>query len=459
MKYISTRNSKKTFSFKDVFLNALASDGGLFVPQNIPFFSIKELNELKKLSYNDLAAKIIIKFCSEEFEENELKEIVEKSYKSFRSKETVILKKYEDIYLLELFHGPTLAFKDIALQVIGNMYEKFLLNQKNKINIVVATSGDTGSAAINAIKGRNKLNIFVLHPQNKISEVQRKLMTTVKENNVFNIAVKGNFDDCQNLVKLMFVDNEFKNKINMSGVNSINWARIISQIVYYFYAFFKIEEKGKKINFSVPTGNFGDVYAGYISKRMGLPINKLIVATNRNDILKRVINTGEYKIEDVVETISPSMDIQVASNFERLIFDINSNDDLNVKEKMKNLKEQKFFRIDKNQLKSIKQDFVSESLSEKETQNFIKNFYNKFKIILDPHTAVGYGVLNKISSEGINVVLATAHPCKFPEAINKAIGLKPNLPKELDYIMSAKENYDLIPNNLDKIKNHILEKI
>ena len=459
MKYISTRNSKKTFSFKDVFLNALAPDGGLFVPQNIPFFSIKELNELKKLSYNDLAAKIIIKFCSEEFEENELKEIVEKSYKSFRSKETVILKKYEDIYLLELFHGPTLAFKDIALQVIGNMYEKFLLNQKNKINIVVATSGDTGSAAINAIKGRNKLNIFVLHPQNKISEVQRKLMTTVKENNVFNIAVKGNFDDCQNLVKLMFVDNEFKNKINMSGVNSINWARIISQIVYYFYAFFKIEEKEKKVNFSVPTGNFGDVYAGYISKRMGLPINKLIVATNRNDILKRVINTGEYKIEDVVETISPSMDIQVASNFERLIFDINSNDDLNVKEKMKNLKEQKFFRIDKNQLKSIKQDFVSESLSEKETQNFIKNFYNKFNVILDPHTAVGYGVLNKISSEGINVVLATAHPCKFPEAINKAIGLKPNLPKELDYIMSAKENYDLIPNNLDKIKNHILEKI
>ena len=459
MKYISTRNSKKTFSFKDVFLNALAPDGGLFVPQNIPFFSIKELNELKKLSYNDLAAKIIIKFCSEEFEENELKEIVEKSYKSFRSKETVILKKYEDIYLLELFHGPTLAFKDIALQVIGNMYEKFLLNQKNKINIVVATSGDTGSAAINAIKGRNKLNIFVLHPQNKISEVQRKLMTTVKENNVFNIAVKGNFDDCQNLVKSMFVDNEFKNKINMSGVNSINWARIISQIVYYFYAFFKIEEKEKKINFSVPTGNFGDVYAGYISKRMGLSINKLIVATNRNDILKRVINTGEYKIEDVVETISPSMDIQVASNFERLIFDINSNDDSNVKEKMKNLKEQKFFKIDNNQLKSIKHDFVSESLSEKETQNFIKNFYNKFNVILDPHTAVGYGVLNKISSEGINVVLATAHPCKFPEAINKAIGLKPNLPKELDYIMSAKENYDLIPNNLDKIKNHILEKI
>ena len=459
MKYISTRNSKKTFSFKDVFLNALAPDGGLFVPQNIPFFSIKELNELKKLSYNDLAVKIIIKFCSEEFEENELKEIVEKSYKNFRAKEAVTLKKYENIHLLELFHGPTLAFKDIAMQVIGNMYEKLLLNEKNKINIVVATSGDTGSAAINAIKGRKKLNIFVLHPQNKISSIQRKLMTTVKENNVFNIAVKGNFDDCQNLVKSMFIDNEFKNKINMSGVNSINWARIISQIVYYFYAFFKIEEKDKKINFSVPTGNFGDVYAGYISKRMGLSINKLIVATNQNDILKRAINTGEYKIENVIETISPSMDIQVASNFERLIFDINSNNDLDVKEKMRNLKEQKFFKIDENQLRNIKRDFISESLSEKETQDFIKNFYNKFKIFLDPHTAVGFGVLNKINCEGINIVLATAHPCKFPEAINKATGLKADLPNELNYIVNAKENYEIIPNNLDKIKSHILRKI
>ena len=459
MQYISTRNSKKIFSFKDVFLNALAPDGGLFIPKNIPIFSIEELNELKKLSYSELAVKIIIKFCSEEFRENELKEIIKKSYKNFRTNETVILKKYGDIHLLELFHGPTLAFKDIALQVIGNMYEKFLLNEKNKINIVVATSGDTGSAAINAIKGRNKLNIFVLHPQNKISEVQRKLMTTVKENNVFNIAVKGNFDDCQNLVKSMFIDYEFKNKINMSGVNSINWARIVVQIVYYFYAFFKIEENGKKINFSVPTGNFGDVYAGYISKRMGLSINKLIVATNQNDILKRAINTGEYKIEDVVETISPSMDIQVASNFERLIFDVNLNDDLNVKEKMNKLKEQKFFRIDKNHLKNIKRDFISESLSEKETQNFIKDFYNKFKIILDPHTAVGCGVLKKISCEGINVVLATAHSCKFPEAINKVLGLKPNLPDELNYIMNAKENCEIISNNLDKIKNYILKKI
>jgi len=458
MKYISTRNSKKTFSFKDVFLNALAPDGGLFVPQNIPFFSIKELNELKKLSYNDLAAKIIIKFCSEEFEENELKEIVEKSYKSFRSKETVILKKYEDIYLLELFHGPTLAFKDIALQVIGNMYEKFLLNQKNKINIVVATSGDTGSAAINAIKGRNKLNIFVLHPQNKISEVQRKLMTTVKENNVFNIAVKGNFDDCQNLVKSMFVDNEFKNKINMSGVNSINWARIISQIVYYFYAFFKIEEKGKKINFSVPTGNFGDVYAGYIAKKMGLPINKLIVATNKNDILKRVISTGIYKPKEVLQTISPSMDIQIASNFERLVFYIHSNDDQITLKKMEELKKNNEFKLNGEQMSILRDDFISESLSEDETKDVIKKINNNYNILVDPHTAIGIGVLDKLSTDGINIILSTAHPSKFPEVVKEATGKHPELPPKIKKIIEEEEKFDILPNDLNLIKKFIKER-
>ena len=388
-----------------------------------------------------------------------MREIIKDSYKNFRNEEVVEIKKIDNFYLLELFHGPTLAFKDIALQVIGNMYEKLLKKINKKINIIVATSGDTGAAAIDAIKGRKNINIFVLHPKDKISEIQRKFMTTVKENNVFNIAVEGNFDDCQNLVKSMFIDNKFKNKINMSGVNSINWARIISQIVYYFYAYFKIKEKDKKINFSVPTGNFGDVYAGYISKKMGLPINRLIVATNQNDILRKAINTGQYKIEKVVQTISPSMDIQVASNFERLIFDTNSNNDLDIKEKMKNLKEKNFFKIDKNQLEKIKNNFVSESLNEKETYNSIKDFYSKYNIILDPHTAVGYGVLEKISCEGINVILGTAHPCKFPEAVYKAINLKPDLPKEFSHIVNEKEKYDVIENNIEKIKKAILTKI
>ena len=459
MQYISTRNSKISYSFKEVFLNALSSDGGLYIPKKVPRYSSSELNKLKKLSYQNLASEIILKFCSDEFNEKEIKEIINKSYKNFRKKNVVNMLKCQNDYLLELFHGPTLAFKDIAMQIIGNMYEKILSKEKKHINIVVATSGDTGSAAIDAIKGRDNMNIFVLHPKNKTSDVQRKLMTTVKDKNVFNIAVNGNFDDCQNLVKLMFVDKDFKNSINMSGVNSINWARIISQIVYYFYSFFKIQKNNKKINFSVPTGNFGDIYAGYIAKKMGLQINKLIVATNQNDILKKAINNGIYKIENVVETISPSMDIQVASNFERLVFDTNLNIDTDIKKKIKNLKNKNFFNINKEQLKKIQAIFLAESLSEKETYKVIKNFYNKFNYILDPHTAVGYGVLDKISCEGINIILATAHPCKYPAAINKAIGLTPELPLELQYIMTSKENYEVLPNDVAILKKYILGKV
>jgi threonine synthase len=338
MEYISTRNSQKIFSFKDVFLNGLASDGGLYIPKKIPFYSLKELESLKELSYEQLAVKIILNFCSDEFNETEIKDLVNKSYKEFRVKNVVNIKKLENIILLELFHGPTLAFKDIAMQVIGNMYEKILSDNNKFINIVVATSGDTGAAAISALKGRKNINIFVLHPHNKISKIQRKLMTTIKENNVYNLAIEGNFDDCQKLVKSMFIDQSFNNEINMSGVNSINWARIIAQIVYYFFSYFKINNSSQKINFSVPTGNFGDVFAGYIAKKMGLPINKLIVATNKNDILTRVISTGVYKPKKVLQTISPSMDIQVASNFERLIFYIHSNDDQITLKKMEELK-------------------------------------------------------------------------------------------------------------------------
>ena len=459
MHYISTRNSKLNSTFRDVFINALAPDGGLYVPKKIPTFSLNELSKLKKLSYKELASNIIFKFCSDEFSKNEIEEIVKKSYKDFRVEEVVVLKKFENIHLLELFHGPTLAFKDIAMQIIGNMYENILSKKEAKINIIVATSGDTGSAAIDALKGRSNINIFVLHPHRKISEVQRKLMTTVNDKNVFNIAVKGNFDDCQSLVKSMFVDNGFKEKINMSGVNSINWARIISQIVYYFYAFFQLEKNKKKINFSVPTGNFGDIYAGYISKKMGLTINKLIVATNQNDILKRAINTGKYKIENVIETISPSMDIQIASNFERLVFDTNFNSKFNVKAKMENLKEKNFFTIDKKQLEEIQKNFIAESLDEKETKKAIQEFYSKYKYIIDPHTAVAYGVLNKIKCKGIKVVLATAHPCKFPKAIDEAIGIVPKFPLKIENVINTKENYKIISNNLDEVKHYILKKI
>ena len=458
MQYISTRNTKQTFTFKDVFLNGLAADGGLYIPEKIPSYSLKELESLKELSYEQLAVKIIFNFCSDEFNEIEIEDLVNKSYKEFRVKNVVNIKRLENIILLELFHGPTLAFKDIAMQVIGNMYEKILSDNKKVINIVVATSGDTGAAAISALKGRKNINIFVLHPHKQISKVQRKLMTTFKENNVYNLAIEGNFDDCQKLVKSMFIDRSFNNEINMSGVNSINWARIIAQIVYYFFSYFKINNGSQKINFSVPTGNFGDVFAGYMAKKMGLPINKLIVATNKNDILKRVISTGVYKPKEVFQTISPSMDIQVASNFERLIFYINSNDDQATLKKMEELRKNNEFKLSREQLSLLKKDFVSESLSEEETKSIIKKIYKNYNIFIDPHTAVGLGVLDKLSNDEINIILSTAHQGKFPEVIKEVTGKYPELPDKAKKVIEEKEKFDILPNDLNIIKKFIKEK-
>ena len=361
--------------------------------------------------------------------------------------------------MLELFHGPTLAFKDIAMQLLGNFYEYYLANENEKINIVVATSGDTGAAAIDAIKGKKNVNIFVLHPHNRVSTVQRKLMTTRTEQNVYNIAINGNFDDCQNLVKSMFGDKNFSNKIKMSGVNSINWARIIAQSVYYFYSYFLIEHNNKPINFSVPTGNFGDVYAGYLAKKIGLPINKFIVATNQNDILHRAISNGSYNVENVLETNSPSMDIQIASNFERLIFDLNDHNDKKTIDVMKNIKEKGKYEIQKEILNKIGVNFLSARMDENEVLTTIKIVYEKFDKVLDPHSAIGYGAFDKVNVEGNNIVLATAHPCKFPDAIKKAINIKAELPDELVSILNEKENYDIIDNNLIKIKQYIKERI
>ena len=431
MKYVSTRNNQKELNFEDVFIKGLADDGGLFVPKNIKYFSPQELNELKDLNYKDLAVKILHPFCIDFIKEEELKKIIEKSYLKFREDDVVKITNIGQNKILELFHGPTLAFKDIAMQLIGNLYEYYLKKNNNFINIVVATSGDTGAAAIDAIKSKKNMNIFVLHPNNKISEVQRKLMTTVKDNNVFNIAINGNFDDCQNLVKSMFEDLDFSNSIHLSGVNSINWARIIAQSVYYFFAYLKLNKKNP-INFSVPTGNFGDVYAGYLSKKMGLPIGKLLVATNQNDILHRAISSGDYSVNQVKESISPSMDIQVASNFERLIYDLFSEDAAKTKEVMINFKKNNKYLMDSDFVNKIKKNFISESLNEEETLVEIKENF---------------------------VVLATAHPCKFPEAINKAINKKESLPKELNYILNEKEIFDKIDNNLESIKTYIKKKI
>ena len=455
MKYVSTRDNSKEYNFEQVFIKGLADDGGLYVPTSLKKYSPQELQELKKLSYNELSTEIINLFSSDFISKKELSTLIKKSYSKFREKEVVKLSNIGNIKLLELFHGPTLAFKDIAMQFIGNLYEYYLNKNNKKINIVVATSGDTGAAAIDAIKGKSNLNIFVLHPNNRISSVQRKIMTTVEEKNVFNIAIEGNFDDCQNIVKSMFSDLEFSKSINMSGVNSINWARIIAQAVYYFYSYFKLDKE--TVSFSVPTGNFGDVFAGYLAKQMGLPIDKLIVATNENDILHRAISKGDYISKEVKETLSPSMDIQLASNFERLIYYINNSDSSRTVEIMKKVK-QNSYKIEKSNLDMIQKDFLSESCNEKETLDIIKKNYEENNIILDPHTAIGVGAANKLSFNNC-VVLSTAHPCKFPDATNNAINKHEKLPKELQHVFDKDENFQVLKNNTEDVKSFVKSKL
>ena len=456
MEYVSTRNNSLTHSFEDVFIRGLAEDGGLYVPKELFKFENQELKKLEKLDYQNLATEIIQKFIGDFMSKEDLSKIINKSYKTFRSDQIIEFKKIDKYTFLELFHGPTLAFKDIALQLIGNFYEYYLSRNNKKINIIVATSGDTGAAAIHALKGKQNVNIFVLHPNNKISPVQRRIMTTFEDDNIFNLAVKGNFDDCQNIVKSLFSDLNFSKEINMSGVNSINWARIIAQSVYYFYCYFRLEDK-KEVNFSVPTGNFGDIYAGYLAKKIGLPINKLIVATNKNDILHRAISSGDYTAQKVSETYSPSMDIQIASNFERLIYDLSGSDSketLNIMEKIK----KNNFEMDKKTLDKIKINFLSERLNEKETLENIKEIYNKNNYIIDPHTAIGVGAAKKLNFESC-VVLATAHPSKFPSAIKDSINKDQDLPDELSYIFNKKEKYYVTENNIDEIKKYIKKKI
>ena len=457
MEYISTRNKNLKYNFKDIFFRGLAPDGGLFIPNQIKKYNEAEIKKLSTLNYVDLATEIIFNFCSSSLEKNKLKNIIKKSYKNFSSEEVIELKKFGNLNLIELYHGPTLAFKDIAMQVLGNMYDEFNISSNNRVNIIVATSGDTGSAAIAALNDRKNINVFVLHPHKKISNIQRKIMTTIGSSNVYNIAIKGTFDDCQKLVKEMFSENNFREKINMSGVNSINWARIICQIVYYFYSYFKFQNK--KVSFVVPTGNFGDVFAGYVAKKMGLPIEKLIVATNENDILERVINTGEYKPTKVKPSLSPSMDVQISSNFERLLFDVLNEDDKKVTIFMNDLKSKGSFLLNKEQIAIIKKDFNAKKINDKETIEIIKNFSKEYNFVIDPHTATAVGASKDIKDGSEILILGTAHPYKFLETIKMATSLEVKTPKQIAHLMDKKENYDILENKINDVKSYILGKI
>ena len=446
-------------SFSEVTLEGLAPDGGLYLPLSIPKFSELEINKLSDLSYVNLCAKIISYYTDEYFTEDDIKTMAFESYKNFDTDDVAPLNYLDNNkYILELFHGPTLAFKDFALQLLSKVFESIIERDQTNINIIGATSGDTGSAAIEAFKNNKNTNIFILHPKNKVSEFQRRQMTTVSSSNVYNIAIEGNFDDCQALVKSLLVDKEFKNKYKLSSINSINWCRVLAQVIYYFYAAFKLKNHSNIINFSVPTGNFGDAYAGYIAKKMGLPIGKIIIATNSNDILARFFQTGEYRTADVVPTLSPSMDIQVASNFERLLFDVKGCNSDVTKQLMSKIKNNTY-KIDNVDLGKIKKNFISEMLDENETIKMIKDINDEFQIVIDPHTAVGIGAVKKLGIEKNCVVLSTAHPCKFPKAIEDAISKAENLPESLRYINDRTEKFEVLANNIKKVKDYVTSSI
>ena len=466
MHYISTRaeisNSQEKF-FNQITMEGLASDGGLYIPKNFPKFTRNDIKNMYDLSYSDLCVQIISKFTGNCLSKNDINNISLDSYSSFDDDDVAPLINIEqDKYILELFHGPTLAFKDFALQFLSRVFNIFLERDNKNITIIGATSGDTGSAAIEAFKDNSRANIIILHPKGKVSEFQRRQMTTVKSSNVFNVAIDGNFDDCQILVKKLLVDQDFNMKHNLASINSINWGRILAQVVYYFYSTFKLIKLSKirAVNFSVPTGNFGDAYAGYVAKKMGLPIDKIVIATNSNDILSKFFQTGIYKVSKVIPTLSPSMDIQVASNFERLLYEILNYNASLVKQYMNDLNNIGSFKIDKNNLEVLNKTFIGLSVNDQLTIDRIRNTYNHNQIIIDPHTAVGLEAIysDRINIEGASIVLSTAHPIKFSDAVSKSIGITSKLPEKYENINTLMEYYEFLPNNLNILKDYISSK-
>ena len=458
MLYYSTRGLDGSKNFSEVLHSGLAGDGGLFVPKFIPKLDMEALNKWRGLSYEELAIEIISLFSGDCFSKSELAEIVHDSYSDFQHElKSPLIELENNHYFLELFHGPTFAFKDFAMQVIAKMFAKTLQKKCLKINILTATSGDTGSAAVEAFKDVSNVNLYVLYPHKRISQIQRMQMTTSKAKNVKVFAVKGTFDDCQSIVKKLFADKALASEVNLSGVNSINWARILVQIIYYFSAFYQIKNlPNGKLSFSVPTGNFGNAYAGYLAKKMGLPIDKIIVATNKNDILDRVFKTGVYRSNSVSKTLSPSMDIQVASNFERLLFDLLNNDTKKVGKLMKQLSNKGHFDLEKRIISSISRDFDSGAVTDKDTIATINHFFNEREIILCPHSAIGVKVGKNFVDVGETIVsLGTAHPAKFKETVENALDMRIQIPTALKGVMEKKERVKVIPPSKEQLADEI----
>ena len=458
MQYISTRGLAPPLQFDDVLLEGLASDGGLYVPDKWPQLSESEFAKLKNLSYPDMALEIMYPYIGDVIPREILKDILFEAYANFSNSQIAPIKRIDDsTWLLELFHGPTLAFKDYALQVVGKLFNYVLEKKKKTVTIIGATSGDTGSAAIEACKNKDAINLFMMHPKGRVSEVQRRQMTTVESSNIYNIAIEGTFDDCQDMVKLLFSDQEMREKYNLSAVNSINWARILSQIVYYFWAGISLHTSNKKLKFIVPTGNFGNIFAGYAAHKMGLPIHKLLVASNENNILTRYLNTGNMTALDVKSTLAPSMDIQISSNFERLIFDVYNQNGTNVREAMNAFRKTNSIRFSEESWEIICNLFDGFSASDQLIRETILRFYETKGELIDPHTATGIAasLVNENNTDTNTVCLATAHPAKFPNAIKDSVGFSPEVPKQLKRIFQKEEKFTVLPNDFGEVKNFI----
>ncbi len=449
LRYVSTRGTAPALGFEDVMLTGLARDGGLYVPEIWPRLAPSDIEALAGLPYAEIAARVMEPFVGSDIPQIEFSELVEQAYATFsHSAVTPLIGMGPDQWLLELFHGPTLAFKDIAMQLLARLMDRTLQRRKARATIVGATSGDTGGAAIEAFAGLEAIEIFILHPHGRVSDVQRRQMTTSSAENVHNIAIKGTFDDCQALLKELFNDLDRRDRLSLAGINSINWARIMAQSVYYFVSAVALGAPGRGVSFCVPTGNFGDVFAGYAASRMGLPINRLVIATNVNDILVRTLKTGRYEPNEVVATSSPSMDIQVSSNFERLVFEAAGRDGNRVCHLMDGLAEQGGFALSDDELASLRALFSAIAVDEAEVENTIRDVARETGYVCDPHTAIGLAAARRADRDGSPMVtLATAHPAKFPEAVEAATGKRPDAPARLEKRLGAQERYTVLEND------------
>lgn len=457
MKYISTRGEAPVLGFRDVLLAGLARDGGLYLPQEFPQFTANEIRALRGKSYVDIAIAVLTPFIDGEIPADDFKKMVEEAYATFRHDAVCpLVQTGANEFVLELFHGPTLAFKDVAMQLLARLMDYTLAQRDERATIIGATSGDTGGAAIEAFAGRERTDIFILFPNGRVSPVQQRQMTSSTASNVHALSINGNFDDCQNLVKGMFNNLKFRDEVSLSGVNSINWARIMPQIVYYFTSALSLGAPDRTVSFSVPTGNFGDIFAGFVAKKMGLPIDQLLIATNDNDILARTLANGSYEMRGVAQTTSPSMDIQISSNFERLLFEAHNRDAGAVRSMMDNLKQSDQFSIEADALSRIRSEFNAGRSNVDETAAIIRSVLEKDGYLLDPHSAIGVKVARELQkSSSPMVCLATAHPAKFPEAVKSASGIDPALPHWLADLMTRKEKFTVLDNELKTVEDYV----